>query len=227
MDFATESKTGNHSEPLTPEELRGHLNAADDLISDFSVMLERLQVWQGKINLVGATTLADPWRRHFLDSAQLGGLVPKTTSAIVDIGSGAGFPGMVLAIMAKHRMIGRQGCHVHLVESDTRKCIFLREINRLTNAGASVHNVRAETYDGPLGDVVTARACAPLRKLMPWARALSTESGRGLFLKGEKLGDELTDAQKDWTMDVMRHPSQSDPRGIILQVENVARNHVH
>ncbi len=184
---------------------------------------QQLQRWQEKINLVGAQTLADPWRRHFLDSAQLFKLLPEDASTIVDIGSGAGFPGLVLAIMATaDEAPARQ---VHLIDSDQRKGVFLREINRLTDAGVTVHSCRVGQYNGPKGDVITARGCAPLTRLLGWVMPLIAPDGRGLLLKGEGAQDELTLASKDWRMDTVQHSSQSDPRGVILEVTNLAQHH--
>lgn len=217
MRFATESKPGR-SEPLSRIEFQTAMGLDDAAMATFDAYAEALARWQQTINLVGPKTLADPWRRHFLDSAQLLDHLPGRPATLVDIGSGAGFPGMVLAIL----MAAAGGSRVELIESDQRKCIFLNEIKRLTGAAATVHNLRAETYDGPRGDVVTARACAPLARLLPWAAAVLKPGGRCLLLKGESVQDELTLARKDWKMQTQLHPSRSDPSGAILEVTDLA-----
>lgn len=169
--------------------------------------------WQARINLVGPSTIPDLWRRHMLDSAQLFPLMPAGPA--LDIGSGAGFPGLVLAIL--------RGDPVHLVESDSRKCAFLREVARLTEAPVVIHNCRIETLSPFPVTVITARALAPVSSLLSLAAEFLQPSTQCLFLKGEKLEDELTAAAKDWKMTIERIPSRSDPNGIILRVREVHR----
>jgi 16S rRNA (guanine527-N7)-methyltransferase len=170
-----------------------------------------------RMNLVGASTLADFWRRHFLDSAQLLALAPPARRW-ADLGSGAGFPGLVLAILLRDA----PGTEVHLVESMAKKCGFLSEVIRELNLPARVHNQRAE--DLPLAvDVVAARACAPLTRLLGFARPSLRRDVRGLFLKGAEVDTELAEARKSWRFTVAVHPSLSDPRGRILEITELAR----
>lgn len=186
-----------------------------------SVRLERylalLIKWQKTINLVAQSSLDDPWRRHFLDSAQL---APHIGDAgiVVDLGSGAGFPGLVLAIVAPRLA-------VHLIESDARKAAFLIEAVRETGASAKVHCLRAESAARavPPAEIVTARALAPLPTLLQLAVPLLRTNGACLFLKGAGVEAELTQAGKTWKMDGERFPSRSDPTGTILRLRNVAR----
>jgi 16S rRNA (guanine527-N7)-methyltransferase len=174
-----------------------------------------LQKWQSAINLVGPASLADPWRRHFLDSAQLFPLL--IPGALLDLGCGAGFPGLVLAIL------GDGSRSVHLVDSDRRKIAFLREAARVTDTKVTVHWDRIESLRPfPVANI-TARALAPLSNLLGWATPFLQLGGQCLFLKGEKLEDELTAAAKDWKMRTERIPSQSDPYGSILRVKEVNR----
>jgi 16S rRNA (guanine527-N7)-methyltransferase len=169
--------------------------------------------WSARINLVGATTLGDLWRRHFLDSVQLLRHVPAGTQSLIDLGSGAGFPGLVLAIA------GVAG--VELVEADARKCAFLREAARITAAPVQIHNARIEAVAPHVVDVVTARGCAPLDRLLPLAQRFIGPGTVCLFPKGERAAQELTAARQAWTMDVTCHDSRTDPRGIILCLRRV------
>jgi 16S rRNA (guanine527-N7)-methyltransferase len=186
--------------------------------------LQRLEIyaallvkWQAKINLVGPATLPDLWRRHFLDSAQLLPLLPTTAGTLVDLGSGAGFPGLVLAIMTDWR--------IHLLDSDQRKCAFLRQV--ALDCGVldqvAIQAKRIEQVTGLLADVVTARACAPLVELLELAAPFIGEKGTGLFLKGAQAEEELTQAQRRWTMRLDRRDSISDPAGTILIVSHLKR----
>ncbi|OYD86111.1 16S rRNA (guanine(527)-N(7))-methyltransferase RsmG [Azospirillum brasilense] len=174
-----------------------------------------LRKWQPKINLVGPSTLPDAWRRHFLDSAQLYPLLPEGARVLVDLGSGAGFPGLVLAIMGVPE--------VHLVESDSRKCAFLREAARVAGASVTVHNKRIEAAPPIAADVVTARALAPLNDLLNWAYPFLQDRGAALFPKGQNVADELTDTTKYWKMRTERFDSRTDPTGTILRVSGIAR----
>lgn len=174
--------------------------------------LKLLARWQKRINLVGAATLADPWRRHVLDSAQLAPLVPAG-ARLADLGSGAGFPGLVLAIM--------RGGLVDLIESDARKAAFLAEAVRETAAPAAVHNARAESL-ALKADVVAARACAPLDRLLGLALPLLAPGGICLFLKGVRAEEEIEAARARWRMTVCRHPSLSAPEGVVLELRGVS-----
>ncbi|MCW2235528.1 16S rRNA (guanine(527)-N(7))-methyltransferase RsmG [Azospirillum canadense] len=183
-----------------------------DRLAAYEATLRR---WQPKINLVGPSTLPDAWRRHFLDSAQLFPLIPESARVLVDLGSGAGFPGLVLAIMGV--------AEVHLVESDARKCAFLREAARASNAKVTVHNKRIEAVTGMEADVVTARALAPLSDLLAWAHPFIGNRGIAVFPKGQNVAEELTDTTKYWKMRTERFDSRTDPTGTILRVSGIDR----
>ena len=174
-----------------------------------------LAQWNERINLVGRDSLRDVWRRHFLDSAQLIPHLPRDTRSLIDLGSGAGFPGLVLAILDVPE--------VELVESDARKCAFLREAARIADAPVRVHHARIEAVPPHEVEVVTARACAPLDRLLVMAQRFSAPHTVCLFLKGERAREELTAARRGWTMRAACHPSRADPRGVILKLEQVAR----
>jgi 16S rRNA (guanine527-N7)-methyltransferase len=171
--------------------------------------------WSTRINLVGRDTLGDLWRRHFLDSAQLVRHVQHGAQSLIDLGSGAGFPGLVLAIM------GVSG--VELVEADARKCAFLREAARIAAAPVQIRNARIEAVPPHVADVVTARGVAPLDRLLPLAQRFIGPETVCLFPKGEQVRQELTAASRAWAMDVSHHDSRSDPRGVILCLKRVAR----
>jgi 16S rRNA (guanine527-N7)-methyltransferase len=171
--------------------------------------------WSTRINLVSRATLDDLWRRHFLDSAQLAPLVPTSTESLIDLGSGAGFPGLVLAIL------GVPG--VELVEADSRKSAFLREAARIAKAAVTIHNRRiAAVLPRPV-DVITARACAPLDRLLDLAAPFIGPQTTCLFLKGARAEEELTAVGKAWTMAVSRLPSRADPAGTVLVLQQVVR----
>ena len=189
---------------------------------------ERLEIyaallckWQQRINLVSGSTLADLWRRHMLDSGQLFRYLPTATRVVVDLGSGAGFPGLVLAAMGVPE--------VHLVESDVRKCAFLREAARAMAVPVTVHTARIEKVAPFSADVVTSRALAPLSELLDYAAPFflhpedRAKPGECLFLKGRTGEDELTVALKEWNMVIERHTSLSDPDGLILRLSEVSR----
>ena len=169
--------------------------------------------WNRRINLVGRHTEASLWERHFADSLQLAPLLPPGTSTGVDLGSGAGFPGLVLAIAS--------GVHFHLIEADQRKAAFLREVAAAVSANVVVHASRAEDAEIGIVDVVTARAVAPLKQLLRLSAPFLGLRSTALFLKGEKVDDELTDAEAEWQMKVERHKSLTDPRGMILRLTEV------
>jgi 16S rRNA (guanine527-N7)-methyltransferase len=193
------------------------VNVSRETLPRLATYAGLLEKWQAKINLVGPATLPDLWRRHFLDSAQLVPLLPAASGTLTDLGSGAGFPGLVLAIMT--------GWRVHLLDSDQRKCAFLRQValdcgvlDRVT-----IHPKRIEQVTGIAADVVTARACAPLDALLDLAAPFIGEKGTGLFLKGAQAEEELTQAQRHWTMRLDRRDSISDPAGTILIVSHLKR----
>jgi len=177
----------------------------------YAALLER---WQRRINLVAAGTLPDLWRRHMLDSAQLWPLVAERPGPVADLGSGAGFPGLVLAAMGADP--------VHLIESDARKAAFLREAAREMGVAVTVHAARAEAM-APLGAAtVTARALAPLPRLLPWAVRHLAPGGAAVLLKGRTAEQELTAARETWTIHAESLPSRTDAHGRILVLREIA-----
>ena len=176
--------------------------------------VDLLKEWNERLNLVADSTIPDVWRRHIWDSAQLAPLIPRGTKSILDLGSGAGFPGLVLAIL----LADRTEMTIHLVESTQKKCRFLEAAIAATGAPAQVHSTRAEDLKGLKADVVTARALAPLNLLFRLAHPFFHPQTTGLFLKGRALNDELTAATKSWHLTATPIPSRSDPSGFVLRV---------
>jgi 16S rRNA (guanine527-N7)-methyltransferase len=184
-------------------------------------MLERyralLAEWNEKMNLVGPATLEVFWSRHAWDSAQILPLAPDALRW-ADLGTGAGLPGVVLAIRGK----GRTGFHVELVDSLAKRCRFLQAVVDELDLPATVRNARAEALDLAV-DVVTARACAPLVRLLGYAESYLRRGATGLFLKGQDVASELEEATKYWEFDADILPSRSDPRGRIVRVRRLRR----
>ena len=181
-------------------------------------LYERLLIqWQKAVNLVAPATVPQIWHRHFADSAQLLALAPHA-KIWVDLGSGGGFPALVIAIM----LANQKECRVHLIESNARKCAFLSEVARQTGAPARVHNARiadaAASGAVAAADVVTARALAPLDGLLELALPFFSDASAGLFLKGREAESEIAAARKRWVFDLKIHPSISDAQGHILEI---------
>jgi 16S rRNA (guanine527-N7)-methyltransferase len=182
--------------------------------------VELLLRWQRRTNLIAPSTLPQLWTRHIADSLQLLDLAPRAR-VWVDLGAGAGFPGLVIALA----LVGKSGTMVHLVESNTKKAAFLREAQRLTGAPATVHLQRSEdfaaSFQGEV-DVVTARAVAPLKSLLDLCFPLLGKSGAtALFPKGQHAELELEDAaaqMKSWNMHATLAPSRTDPAGRIVVI---------
>ena len=193
------------------------VGATDAQIVDLVRFQELLAEWNEVMNLVGPLTIATYWTRHALDSAQLIPLAPEATTW-ADLGAGAGLPGVVLAILLK----GRAGAKVHLVESMAKRCRFLEVIAKDLDLPVQIHNARAEDLKLKV-DIVTARACAPMTKLLGFAEPYLRNGATGLFLKGQEIETELAEARKAWTFDADLRTSQSDPRGRIVQVKRLSR----
>ena len=173
-----------------------------------------LRKWQKSINLVAKSTLDDIWGRHFQDSLQLLGSLNNVSreTVMVDLGSGAGFPGMVLSIAMDHP--------IHLIESDQRKCAFLRDVSRETSATAQIHNDRIENV-AIQANIITSRAFASIAKTLEISAHMLQENTIYCLLKPQDIDKELTEATKYWYFDAHSQPSVSDPRGCILQLKNV------
>ncbi len=201
--------------PLTPEELGIDLGLPRQTLERLAAYLDLLRRWQRAINLVGRSTLADPWRRHMLDSAQLCDSLPDRGGPLVDLGSGAGFPGLVLAILGAP--------DVHLIESDRRKAQFLREAARATGTPVTVHAQRIEEVAPFPAGAVTARALAPLPRLLDHAEPFLTPETVCLFPKGAAAKEELDSVCHKWQTLAEVLPSRADPSGVVIRLMQVRR----
>lgn len=201
------------------DSLRFPIRVSRESLDGLSTLVWLLKKWQSRINLVGSGTIDDSWNRHIADSLQLLRILPPGTDSIADLGSGAGFPGLVLAIAAP--------IHVHLFESNAKKASFLREAIRQTGCKASVHTrplgSGAAEHVLPKVNLVTSRALAPLRRLLDLAEPFLLPGVTGLFLKGQDVDAELTQATKSWRMLLTIHRSMIDSRGVILHVKEADR----
>lgn len=171
--------------------------------------------WNRTINLISRSDEPHLWTRHIEDSLALAPLIPEQTRHAIDLGSGGGLPGLVLAIVT--------GIRFHLVESDQRKAAFLREAARATSASVTVHAVRIESLATPPAPLITARALSPLPRLLEWAYPHLEPGGICLFPKGRSVDEELLAASSHWRMRVLKAPSRTNPAACILSLSEIAR----
>jgi 16S rRNA (guanine527-N7)-methyltransferase len=183
-----------------------------------------VQRWNPTINLVSKASLQDLWQRHILDSAQLFRLCPPTAQHWVDLGSGGGFPGIVVAILAAGAM---PGLRVTLVESDQRKATFLRQAIQTLQLGTSVRSERIESLEPLSADVLSARALAPLPQLLSFAAKHLRTDGLAIFPKGARYAEELAEGQKDWAFETDIMASLSDSEAAILLIRKINRAKEH
>lgn len=191
--------------------------ATPQQMADLEAFRVRLGDANSVMNLVGPDSLPDFWNRHVWDSAQLLTHAPEARTW-ADLGAGAGFPGVVLAILMK----GREGAHVWLIDSLGKRCRFLQEVVDALDLPATVIIGRAEEQEVTC-DVVTARAVAPMDKLLGYAQPYFQRGAQGLFLKGERAESELIEARKSWQFEAELAPSQSDVRGRIVTIRSLRR----
>ena len=198
------------------------LDVSRETLGRLDAYADLLVKWQKAINLVAPSTLKSLWTRHILDSAQVAILGAKHQSW-ADLGSGAGFPGVIIAVLARERA---EPGRFHLIESDQRKASFLREAARVTGVSAEIHACRVEDILPELrGKItaVTARALAPLPSLLALAEPLLTTGAEGFFPKGETLSSELQRASEVFAFESRAVPSQSDEKGRILVIRDLRR----
>ena len=186
------------------------LSVSRETIDQLAAFLALLSKWQPRINLVSSATLADAWHRHILDSAQLAVFLPETGAHILDIGSGAGFPGLVLSIITDNQ--------VTLVESDQRKSVFLQTVIRELRLSTTVRNERVEAIPAMGANIVTARALAPIKRLLQLLDKQLPSVEKCLFLKGASLQGELTALQSYPNIEHRIYPSVTSQDGSILEL---------
>ena len=213
---------------MTRDELASALDVSRETLDKLQLFQSLVEQWQPRINLVGKATLLEIWRRHFLDSAQLFEFLAPDDATVVDLGSGAGLPGLVLALLVEER---GWPTRFHLVEADTRKAAFLVEARRALALGerVSVHAVRAESLAvGPLAgtaSVVTARALAPLATLCALAAPLLRADGRCVLPKGARHDSEIAAAREaGWRFALETRASRTEDGAAILVLRDLARD---
>lgn len=196
--------------------MTGGVVASAPTLERLQTLVALLRKWNPAINLVAPSTLADAWTRHVVDSAGLVDLVAAPTHW-ADLGSGAGFPGLVVAILLQERA---PSTRVTLVESDGRKAAFLRTASQATGVAVTILNDRIEALP-PLGaQVVSARALAPLSRLLPLAQRHLAPGGTCLFPKGARVAEELASVAGTWSFGLVRHPGQGSGGGEVLEIRN-------
>lgn len=204
----------------TYEKFSSHVFVSRETYDRLCLFQKILIKWQKSINLISKNTIENTWERHFLDSAQLYKFVRDIEGNIIDFGSGAGFPGMVLAIMGKK--------NIHLVESDYKKCVFLKEIAMLTETDITIHNCRIEELNFINVDLVTCRALASLKNLIHYVEVFINKSlgerqqyPKLLFLKGKSYFSEIIELSKIKKISFEEYPSITDKDGRILYISKV------
>jgi len=215
------------SEIADSEAFAAEFKVSRETLARLNLYESELRRWQARINLVAPASLPNVWHRHFADSAQLLPLIPPNTRTLVDLGSGGGFPGLVLAILlaGEAEAAGRDPLGVTLVESDQRKCAFLREVARRAGVAVDILSIRIENPETqvklPRVGVVTARALAPLDRLLALAFPLFSAETTGLFLKGQGVQPEIDAARSKWSFDVTLVPSVTASDAGITVIRNL------
>jgi 16S rRNA (guanine527-N7)-methyltransferase len=202
-------------EPFGPEEFAAATGVSRETLARLKEFVGLLTDWNARHNLVSKASLDEVWQRHLLDSAQLAPLIPPEAKTLADLGSGAGFPGLVLAVLLQGRVA------VTLFEATRKKTEFLHAAAERLELGVAVRNQRIEDAPRAPFDVVTARACAPLPELLEYAQHFAGPKTVCLFLKGQNVGVELTDARKSWRMKIREHPSVTHPFGVVLEIREL------
>ncbi|HAT36748.1 MAG TPA: 16S rRNA (guanine(527)-N(7))-methyltransferase RsmG [Rhodospirillaceae bacterium] len=212
--MSSEAMEQDPPKPLTLEEFLALVPVSRETASKFEHYLDLLTKWNRTINLVSKGSLADPWRRHILDCAQLAELIPSGHKRVLDLGSGAGLPGIILALLCPDKSF-------HLIESDQRKAAFLREVARALKCEITIHAERIEDIIERFSNInaVTARALAPLPALIKLIKPILNEKKLCIFPKTRGIKDELEQLEQGWVASSRIVPSLSDPRGEILVLE--------
>ena len=205
-------------EVFSESDLKRTLSLSSDVMEKLSIYHALLGKWQKSINLVSDSTLPSAWSRHFYDSAQLLQYFPKHRRVVADLGSGAGFPGMVLSIL-------NPDLNMNLIESDERKCLFLRTVSRETDTNVSIHHGRIERVRESLApEIVTGRAFADLSRILElssvWNR--KNKALQLILLNGEKADEEVQQARAHYSFSVESFQSQTHPEARVLRIANLS-----
>lgn len=203
--------------PFGPAEFQEAANVSRETTERLEQFVALLGEWSIRHNLVSRASLDDVWRRHVWDSAQLVEYVPASAESLADFGSGAGFPGLVLALL----LGGRRAFRTVLVEATQKKADFLSAAAERLGVRVEIRNERIEAGPPEPFDVITARACAPLPRLLEYALPFQSPRTVNIFPKGRNVAGELTDAHKIWNMTVQEKPSRSDASGVVLLIDNL------
>ena len=198
-----------------PEAFAEKVLVSRETLDRLKIHVDLLRDWSARHNLVSQRSLDDVWRRHVWDSAQLTAFVPRNATKIADLGSGAGFPGLVLAALLRERV------SVTLYEATRKKADFLQVAAKAMDLEVEIRNVRIEDVPNRPFDVVVARALAPLGGLLDYSQRFCTPRTVCLFLKGQSVAAELTEARKSWRMKVSQHQSMTHPSGVILEIREL------
>lgn len=204
----------------TPEGVATEFKVSRETMKDLEAFVALTLKWNPKINLIGNSTIPLIWSRHIADSLQLLRTMSVIPTAWIDIGSGGGYPGMIIAIALKNVS---SECRVTMIDSDKRKTIFLKTAARELSLNVEVICDRIQNVVAVPSPVISARALAPLKDLLELAHPLLSESGHCLFQKGSDADSELTAASESWNMSVEQIPSVTDPNGVILKIGELER----
>ncbi len=200
-----------------PEDFAEDIDVSRETLEKLKLYADALVKWQKAKNLVANSTLDDRWRRHLLDSAQLFPLIrqchPNTDLTLLDIGSGAGYPGLVLSVMG----LG----HATMVEANGRKCSFMSHVARETSAPSTIVNQRIESVAPQHFDIVTSRACAKIEQILNWSTPFVGPTTEIWLLKGATAEEELTQASALWKMAIERFDSRTSQDGVIIKLSDI------
>lgn len=195
-------------------------NVSRETLSRINTYRELLILWNARINLVSASTITDFWSRHAADCAQILDVAGENIHSVIDIGSGAGLPGLIIAALLKDKSRMQQ---ITLVEAQSKKCAFLREASRTLDVKINIENKKIEDLSPAKYDLVTARAFAPLTKLLDLSLAYSQLGARILFLKGEDVSKEINEASTKWKFCYKTTQSITHKHGCVLEISDLMR----
>ena len=206
------------NDTISKYDLMSVCTVSRETIDRLEVYAGLLEKWNSTINLVSKNTINQMWKRHFLDSAQLWPHIPSETKTLVDIGSGAGFAGLVLAIIGMEKSPNMK---FTLIESDSRKCAFMRNVSREINLDVQIITKRIEEVTDIKADVITARALATVSQLLEYSKNILKDNGVCLFLKGNACSDELKIAKESWVFLSSQSQSITHAAGCVLRLMEI------